>query len=68
MKRELFVLDWRTKQITQAAVQVGIEKVLDAGLPEIYDRALFSRKSNDLFQHVFTSYEGNGRSVYDPAA
>ena len=49
-------------------MQVGIEEVLDAGLPEIYDRALFSRKSNDLFQHVFTSYEGNGRSVYDPAA
>lgn len=55
LKRELVVLDWRTKQVTRAAVQVGIEEGLDAGLPEIYDRALFSRKSNDLFQHVFTS-------------
>jgi type I restriction enzyme R subunit len=68
LKRELLVLDWRNKQVTRAAVQVGIEEVLDAGLPDIYDRALFSRKSQDLFQHVFTSYEGNGKSVYESAA
>lgn len=39
-------------------------KDLDAVLPDINDRALFSRKAQDLFQHVLTSYEGNGKSVY----
>jgi type I restriction enzyme R subunit len=68
LKQELLVLDWRNKQVTRAAVQVGIEEVLDEGLPDIYDRALFSRKAQDLFQHVFTSYEGNGKSIYESAA
>ena len=56
------------EQVTRAAVATGIEEVLDAGLPDVYDRALFSRKSQDLFQHVFTSYEGNGKSVYEAVA
>ena len=68
LKRELLVLDWRNRQVTRAAVQVGIEEALDAGLPDIYDRALFSRKAQDLFQHVFTSYEGSGKSVYEAVA
>jgi type I restriction enzyme R subunit len=47
---------------------VGIETILDAGLPEVYDRSLFSRKSQDIYQHVFTSYQGGGQSVYGEAA
>jgi type I restriction enzyme R subunit len=68
LKRELLVLDWRNRQVTRAAVQVGIETVLDGGLPDVYDRALFSRKASDLFQHILASYEGDGTSVYGPAA
>jgi hypothetical protein len=30
--------------------------------------ALFSRKAYDLFPHVFTSYEGNGKSVDEAVA
>ena len=64
LKQELLVLDWKRRQATRAAVQVTIEEVLDRGLPDVYDRALFSRKSKDVFEHVFTSYEGAGQSVY----
>ena len=65
---ELLVLDWRHKQATRAAVRVGIETILDAGLPDVYDRSLFSRKSQDVYQHVFTSYQGDGKSIYEAVA
>ncbi len=57
----------RSEQVIRAAVQVDIEEVLDAGLPDIHDRALFRRNAQVLFQHVLTSYEGNGKSVYEAA-
>ena len=38
LNHELLVLDWRHKQATRAAVRVGIERTLDAGLPDVYDR------------------------------
>jgi type I restriction enzyme R subunit len=68
LKRELLVLDWRHRQATRAAVRVGLETILDGGLPEVYDRTLFSRKSQEVFQHVFASYQGDGHSVYDQVA
>jgi type I restriction enzyme R subunit len=68
LNHELLVLDWRHKQATRAAVRVGIETVLDAGLPDVYDRSLFSRKSQDVYQHVFTSYQGDGHSIYEEEA
>jgi type I restriction enzyme R subunit len=68
LKRELLVLDWRDRQSTRAAVRVGIETTLDGGLPDVYDRTLFARKSQAVYEHVFTSYQGDGHSIYDEAA
>jgi len=68
LKREKFVLDWKQRQATRAAVQVAIESALDQGLPEVYDRSLFARKSAAVFEHVFSAYEGDGRSIYEVAA
>jgi type I restriction enzyme R subunit len=65
LKSELLVLDWRKHQGTRAAVRVGIERLLDAGLPDVYDRALFARKSESVFEHVFESYGDAGDSLYD---
>lgn len=67
LKRELLVLDWKKRQTTRAAVEVTIAAVLDEGLPDVYDRALFSRKTAAIFEHVFSSYEGAGRSAYEAA-
>src|SRR5690606_26158282 len=44
LKTELLVLDWKKRQATRAAVQVTIEQIFDAGLPDVYDRSIFSRK------------------------
>jgi type I restriction enzyme R subunit len=68
LKRELLVLDWKQRQATRAAVQVAIEHALDDGLPAVYDRALFSRKTAAVFEHVFSAYQGEGKSVYERVA
>jgi type I restriction enzyme R subunit len=68
LKREKLVLDWKKKQATRAAVQVAIEDALDHGLPDVYDRGLFARKAAAVFEHVFSSYDGDGRSIYEVAA
>jgi type I restriction enzyme, R subunit len=68
LKQEVLVLDWKKHQATRAAVQVAIKDVLDDGLPDVYDRAMFSNKTGAIFEHVFTAYQGNGKSVYEEAA
>lgn len=68
LKTELLVLDWKKRQATRAAVQVTIEQIFDAGLPDVYDRSIFSRKCAAVFEHIFTAYEGPGRSVYEAVA
>ncbi|MBA3688386.1 MAG: type I restriction endonuclease subunit R [Chloroflexi bacterium] len=67
LKGELLVLDWKKHQATRAAVRVGIESLLDAGLPDVYDRSLFARKSEAVFEHVFASYENAADSLYHRA-
>jgi len=68
LKQEVLVLDWKKHQATRAAVQVAIKDVLDDGLPDVYDRAMFSNKTGAIFEHVFTAYQGNGKSIYEEAA
>jgi type I restriction enzyme R subunit len=68
LKRELLVLDWKQRQATRAGVQVAIEVALDRGLPDAYDRALFARKTAAVFEHVFSAYQGDGKSIYQEAA
>lgn len=68
LKCDLLVLDWKQRQATLAAVKVGIEETLDECLPDVYDRALFARKSAAVFEHVYAAYEGGGRSIYGQAS
>jgi type I restriction enzyme R subunit len=64
LKTEKLVLDWRKHQPTKSDVKVTIEKVLDQELPDSYDKLLFDLKAQLVFQHVYDSYFGAGRSVY----
>ena len=64
LKREKLVLDWRKRQASRAGVKVSIEKVLDEGLPEIYNKALYQQKSQAVFQHVYESYFGAESGIY----
>lgn len=68
LKWELLVLDWKKRQQTRAAVEVTINSELDAGLLDVFDRKLYSEKCSRVFQHIFESYQGAGKSIYEEAA
>jgi type I restriction enzyme, R subunit len=48
--------DWKNRQQIRAEIKVKIENAMDEGLPDIYDRTLFSRKAEMIYQHVFEVY------------
>ncbi|WP_419926636.1 type I restriction endonuclease subunit R [Candidatus Poriferisocius sp.] len=58
------VLDWKRKQQTRSAVKTTVKDILDAELPDVYERELFDRKVDAVFDHIYTSYHNNGESVY----
>jgi type I restriction enzyme R subunit len=63
LKQEKLVLDWRRRQQSKAAVKVTIEEILDQ-LPESYPTDVYQRKCEEVYQHVYESYSGAGRSIY----
>jgi type I restriction enzyme R subunit len=67
LKREKLVLDWRKKQQAKADVQVTIEELLDR-LPASYTQEIYAQLCTDVFQHVYESYFGQGKSVYAMAS
>jgi type I restriction enzyme R subunit len=64
LKREKLVLDWRKKEMTRAGVRQTIEIMLDY-LPEVFDKPLYEKKCDAVYQHVYDAYYGQGRSVYE---
>jgi len=65
LKAEKLTLDWRKHHQSRAAVRVTIEQFLDDRLPvEVYSQQLFAQKCQDVYQHVYESYYGEGGSVY----
>ena len=67
LKQEKLVLDWRRRQQSKAGVKVAIEEILDQ-LPESYSTEVYERKCEEAYQHVYESYSGAGRSIYNTAA
>jgi type I restriction enzyme R subunit len=61
------VLDWRKRQQSRAAVMLSIEYTLE-GLPESYSKDTYKQKCDLVYQHVFESYYGEGRSIYSAAS
>jgi type I restriction enzyme R subunit len=66
LKLEKLVLDWRKKQQSRASVKVTIEEELDR-LPDVFSIDLYREKVERLYQHIYDSYFGEGRSVYSAA-
>ena len=64
LKAECLVLDWRKNQRTRAEVMVAIKEWLDR-LPETYGSHLYDEKCEQVYQHVYDSYYGAGKSVYN---
>ena len=70
LKSEKLVLDWRNQQATRAAVKTTIEIVLDDALPKIaaYNKPLFEKKCEVIYQHIYDRYFGDGESIYRTVA
>jgi hypothetical protein len=64
----LLVLGWRQKAHARAGVRLAIEDGLDEGLPRAYTKETYQTKCNALFEHVYESYMGDGKSSYTEAA
>lgn len=62
------VLDWRQKAQARAKVRLAIEDVLDEGLPRVYTPEVYQEKVGVLFEHVYESYQGEGKSKYSRVA
>jgi type I restriction enzyme R subunit len=45
-------------------VRMAIEDALDDGLPRAYSKYLYQTKCTAVFEHVYESYQGEGKSVY----
>jgi type I restriction enzyme R subunit len=63
LKKEKLVLDWRKQQTTRAMVYTTIMDALDE-LPEPYNKEIYEKKCDILYQHFQESYPGQGQSVY----
>jgi len=61
---ELLVIGWRQKVGSRARVRLAIEDTLDHGLPRAYSKELYQAKCSVVFEHVYESYQGEGKSVY----
>jgi type I restriction enzyme R subunit len=68
LKKEKLALDWRKKQQTKQAVRLCIEEELDHLPQDAYPKDLYEQKCEATYRHVYDSYEGDGKSVYDKAA
>ncbi|NPV27675.1 MAG: type I restriction endonuclease subunit R [Firmicutes bacterium] len=68
LKKEKLVLDWRKRQQTRAAVLITIQDYLDRGLPRAYTPEIFEQKCIQVYQHIYDSYFGAGRSIYGKAS
>ncbi|HBY57389.1 MAG TPA: DEAD/DEAH box helicase [Candidatus Atribacteria bacterium] len=65
LKQEKLVLEWRKKQQARASVKVTIEEILDKYLPISYSKDIFQEKCQQVYQHIYDSYFGAGKSIYE---
>ena len=68
LKHEKLVLDWRKRQQARAEVRVTIETLLDQRLPPAFSPEIYQVKADAIYQHVYDSYYGSGKSVYSAVA
>jgi type I restriction enzyme R subunit len=62
--KALLVIGWRQKVSSRAGVRLAIQDALDEGLPRIYSKEIYQAKCAVVFEHVYESYQGEGKSVY----
>jgi type I restriction enzyme, R subunit len=67
LKKEKLVLDWRKRQQSRAQVLTTIQSLLDQELPQAYTPDLYRQKCGQVYQHIYDSYFGAGKSIYSAA-
>lgn len=60
------VIDWRKTERARSAVRTTLKDVLD-DLPEAYDETAFEQVLAAVYEHVYESYWGEGKSKYTEA-
>jgi type I restriction enzyme R subunit len=65
--KELLVINWREKSAARSQLKLGIEDVLDSGLPRAYDKPMYQQKCSALFEHFFETYSERDGGVYAEA-
>ena len=64
LKQEKLGLDWRKRTQSTAEVRETASNILDDELPQPYTQELFGQKSEAVYQHIYDSYYGEGKSIY----
>jgi len=64
LKTEKLVLDWRSRQQSRAEVRGTIGNILNDGLPDKFSEGIFDQKCDLIYEHVYDSYLGEGKSIY----
>ena len=64
LKAERLGLDWRKQTQLRAQVKLAIQQILDPKLPDTYTPELFIQKCEAIYQHIYDSYYGEGKSIY----
>ncbi|XXX75942.1 type I restriction endonuclease subunit R [Sorangium sp. So ce134] len=62
------VIDWRKSQRARAAVKVTIKRALEALPQETYSDEAYEKLVEAVYEHVYESYWGDGRSKYSDSA
>ncbi len=64
LKWEKLMADWKRTQQRRAGVLITIRNVLDEELPRSYEKPIYEQKCDEVYKHIYDSYEGAGRSIY----
>lgn len=56
-KNKILIQEWHREKATQEMVRQEIKKILDASLPDSYDRKVFSEKTDVVYQHFYEQAE-----------
>ena len=65
LKTKKLVMDWKKTQQRRAWVLVTIKDRLDEWLPDSYDDKIFVIKCDEVYKHVYDSYDSWNKSVYE---
>lgn len=68
LKWAKLIRDWKRTQRGRATVLITVRDTLDDKLPRSYSPNEYEEKCDAVYRHIYDSYEGNRKSVYELTA